>query len=185
MNKAIIIHGTGGNPKGNWFPWMAAELEKQGVSVQIPRMPTPEGQSLTNWLTAFQQQIGEVDESCTVIGHSVGAVFLLRLLERLSGPIGRSVFVAGFVGRLGAPEFDTLNATFVEAPYDWQTIRKNAGSVLCLSGSDDPYVPREQGRQLATNLNVQEQVIENGGHLNAGSGYLTFPLLLQEVLRSE
>ena len=75
MDKFAIIHGTKGSPEGNWFQWLSTELIKRGAQVTIPRMPTPEGQSLDNWLAAFSEQVGPIDQSTTVIGHSVGIFF--------------------------------------------------------------------------------------------------------------
>ncbi len=183
MSKVAIVHGTGGSSTGNWFPWIAAELGKYGAQVIVPQMPTPEGQSLESWLSTFQEKVGPLDSSTTVIGHSVGAVFLLRLLERLQSPIGCSVFVAGLTGSIGIPEYDTLNASFVGDPYDWTKVRRNAGHVLCLSGENDPYVPLAQGLEIGRNLGVEPLVIKEGGHLNAEFGYTTFPLLLEALLR--
>ena len=181
--KVVIIHGTGGSPDGNWFPWLSAELTKRKFDVVVPRMPTPEGQSLAAWLTAFDQLVGPVDANTILIGHSVGAVFLLRLLERVQNPVRSSFFVAGFSGFLGLPKFDTLNSTFVNGGYNWKAIRSNAGEVFCYSGSDDPYVPLAQAIDLAKNLGVEAQIIEGGGHLNAEFGYRTFPLILNELTK--
>jgi predicted alpha/beta hydrolase family esterase len=185
MKKVAIIHGTGGSPEGNWFPWLASELQTLGLEVIVPRMPTPENQSLQTWLAAFEEQVGTIDQTTTVIGHSIGAVCLLRILEQAASPIGCSVFVAGLTGRIGIPEFDFLNATFVERPFKWETIRQNAGLVICLSGDNDPYVPLAQGLEIAKNLHVTPTLVKGGGHLNAGSGYLTFPLLLEMLTSSQ
>ncbi len=181
MEKIVIIHGTKGSPTDNWFPWLSAELTKCGAEVIIPRMPTPEGQSLDNWLVEFAEQVGAVDRSTTLIGHSVGAVFLLRLLERAIQPIGRSVFVAGFTKAIGIPEYDILNATFINERYNWDAIRANAGDVLCFSGQDDPYVPMTQGLEIAKNLNIIPYIVPKGGHLNTASGFTAFPLLLEKL----
>ena len=48
--KALIFHGTHGSPEGNWFPWLHGELISKGWDVDVPAFPTPEGQSLDNWI---------------------------------------------------------------------------------------------------------------------------------------
>jgi len=181
MKKAVIIHGTKGSPEGNWFQAVAAELDAQGFHTFVPQFPTPEGQNLDNWLATFESEIGELDQHSILIGHSVGAVFVLRLLEMIQIPVHTAVFVAGFTGRLGLPEFDALNATFVSTQFDWEKIGSNASHFICLSGSNDPYVPFEQGKQIANSLGVPHLVIDGGGHLNSESGYRSFPRLLEEL----
>jgi hypothetical protein len=141
-------------------------------------MPTPEGQNLATWLQELRRQVGVIDEATTLIGHSLGATFLLRVLERQKTPISQSVFVAGLLGPIGIAEYDQLNSTFIETPYDWVTIQRNAGSVVCLSGQEDPYVPADQGEALAAKLGVKNHAIPQGGHLNAEFGYTSFQVLL-------
>ncbi len=184
MRKVAIVHGTKGSPEGNWFPWLAEELKKFNVAVTVVRMPTPEGQSLSSWSEAFSAQFGELDEKCILIGHSIGAVFLLHLLGSTTIPISMSVFVSGLTGKLGLTEYDLLNASFLEKTFDWNLIRKNAGAIVCLSGLDDPYVPLEQSRKFARNLGVDPYLIPSGGHLNSESGFKEFPYLL-DIFKAE
>lgn len=183
MHTYVIIHGTKGTPDGNWFPWLAQELAKRGNRVVVPRMPTPDGQSLAAWLTAFTQHVDPIDANTTLIGHSLGATFLLRLLECRNSAVRRSVFIAGLIDMIGIPEFDALNSSFIKEAYDWTTIKKNAGSVLCFSGEDDPYVPAAQTEQLAANLGAPNRIISRGGHLNSESGYTSFPALLEALIK--
>ena len=140
-------------------------------------MPTPDGQNLSNWISEFSRQVGVIDEATTLIGHSLGATFLLRILERQKTPVARSIFVAGLIDKIGIAKYDELNSSFIETFYDWITIQKNAGRVVCLSGEGDPYVPAQQGEQLAANLGVKNRIIPHGGHLNAEFGYTSFPEL--------
>jgi uncharacterized protein len=181
MTKAAIIHGTKGSPAGNWFPWLAAELESRGIETLVPSLPTPDGQNLNSWLQAFDAQVGTLPSESLLIGHSVGAVFALRLLERVKNPVGTAVIVAGFTGKLGLPEYDALNSSFVFGAFNWPVIRRNSKRIICLAGDNDPYVPTEQGKEIAEGLGAKLIVIPGGGHLNAEFGYTNFPRLLDEL----
>lgn len=178
MKKAAIIHGTKSSPQGNWFQDVASQLAKHDFQSFVPQFPTPDGQSLDNWFAYFGAIVGELDSESIIIGHSVGAVFALRLLERLDAPIAAVVLVAGFTGELGLPEYDKLNSSFVAGAFDWKKIRSNAAQFICMSGDNDPYVPFQQGKEIADSLGVDHLVIESGGHLNAEFGYTKFPQLI-------
>ena len=64
------LHGTMGNPHGNWFPWLKDQLEAKGHEVYVPKLPTPEGQSVKNWCKALDEQAPLFDEDTILIGHS-------------------------------------------------------------------------------------------------------------------
>ncbi|MBI4406684.1 serine hydrolase family protein [Candidatus Micrarchaeota archaeon] len=181
--KIFIIHCTGGSPKSNWFPWLKSELEKLGHEVFVPTFPTPEGQSLSNWMDVFEVYTNKVDKNSILVGHSIGPAFLLNVLEKANVTVKACFFVSGFIGSLGLPQYDGINYTFTEKNFNWDKIRSNCKKFYIFHGDNDPLVPLSKANELAEKLNAELVVIKNGGHLNQGSGFLQFPQLLKEIKR--
>ena len=180
-SRIIIIHGTEGSPESNWFPWLKDELEKISHNVLCPAFPTPENQSLNSWSDTLNSQVIELTDNDILIGHSTGVIFILNILNKLSQPIKATFLVAGFASRIGIDKYDQLNSTFLSPKLDWDKIKNNAGNLFIYSGSNDPYVPRNCGIELADNLGVEEIIMPNGGHLNAESGFIRFDDLLSNI----
>ena len=181
MTNIIIIHDTGGNPNGNWFPWLKSELEKLDCRVFVPKFPTPENQSLENWLKVFKEYEQYLDENSIVVGHSLGPAFLLSVLENLNRPIKAAFFVVGFTGLLNNPDFDELNESFVTKSFDWAKIKNNCKRFYVINSDNDPYVPLEKGKSLAENLGTELIVLKNAGHINEEAGYTEFSFLLDKI----
>jgi predicted alpha/beta hydrolase family esterase len=170
-----------GSPQSNWFSWLGAQLEQVGVPCLAPQFPTPEGQELGAWLRVIKKTCGKLGKTDILIGHSIGAAFVLRVLERLTQPIFCAALIAPFARPLGLPEYDPLNATFVTAPFDWGRIRGAAAHFRIYSGADDPYVPLAHGIETAGALGAKLTVVPKGGHLNAESGFTAFQLLFDDL----
>lgn len=179
--NVFIFHGTGGNPQENWFPWLERELKKLGIEVFVPRFPTPEGQSLENWIKAFEPYQKFVNETSVFVGHSIGPAMILRLLELRNKPIGGGILVSAFDGIIGIEYFDNLNKTFVVPSFNWEKIKRNCRKFVMLSGDNDPYVPLKFPRRIAKKLGVLLQLVKKGGHLNATAGFTKFPEVLAEI----
>lgn len=178
MNTVFIIHGAYSKPRDNWFPWLRGELGKQ-VSQRglcfIPLFPTPHNQSLESWMTTFKPFLKYVNEHSVFIGHSIGCAFILDLFERLKQPVAGAILVGGFVGPLNNPTFDTINVTFYEKPFDWETILKKCKQFVVINSDNDPFVPLRRGKEIAQNLKTELTVIEERGHFNNKE----FPELLE------
>lgn len=185
MTKVFIIHGTGGNPKGNWFPWLKSTLELLGCEVFVPELPTPKDQNLNNWISSFQAKgyLDKIDENSIFVGHSLGPAFILSVLEslKLSKPIKACFFVSGFIGLLNNKTFDDLNKTFTTKKFDWTKIKKNCKRFYIINSDNDPYVPLMKGKELADKLNCKLSVVKNAGHINQESGHITFDFLLDKI----
>ncbi|MCL2173703.1 alpha/beta hydrolase [Candidatus Saccharibacteria bacterium] len=183
--KVVIIHGTNGDPKEGWFPWLKHELEAKGHEVLVPQFPTPEGQNIESWNKVLRKSMPEFDENTILIGHSTGAAYLLSVLESLKQPVRQAILVGGYIRTIGDPQYDEWNKPFYDKKFDWEKIHRGAKQFFVLHGDNDPYVPIEQAQEIARNLHVDLDIIKNGGHLNAESGYTEFPLILDIIRRAE
>ena len=181
MKTIFIIHGSYGNPQENWFPWLKQELEKVGCQVIIPHFPTPKKQSLQNWRKVFKSYEHYLNEDSIIIGHSLGAAFLLTILEQRNTPIRAAFFIAGFIGSLENPTFDKINNTFVNRSFRWEKIKKNCRRFTLFHADNDPYVSLFKAQELAAHLETAVTLVNGAGHFNTQAGYTTFPLLLQDI----
>lgn len=181
QSTVVIVHGAYGNPDENWFPWLASKLERLGIQTHRPLLPTPEGQSLQSWESAFHDQVGPIQSHMVLVGHSLGPALILRLLEGARQPVKGVCLASAFLGLLDNPDFDIINASFFAKPFAWDRIRANAGRAFLYQGSNDPYVPLLKGAEVAEQLGVNLTVIPHGGHLNASAGLAAFPQLLADV----
>ncbi len=180
--KAVIVHGSYASPGDNWFPWLKSQIEDTGHEAIIPKFPTPVGQSLEAWRESFRLQVGRVDHKTILVGHSLGAGFILNLLDSQDASnVAATFLIAGFTGKLGLPDYDKINETFVSKEFNWQRIKERGGACIVINGDDDPYVPLAKGKALADALSVSLVVVPGGGHLNAQSGYKSFPLLVDKI----
>jgi len=181
MKTAIIIHGVGGGPGENWFPWLKQELEKIGYNVIVPQFSMPDEQSLDNWLKTFEDYQDFLSSDTILIGHSLGVAFILNILERINYPIKAAFFVAGFLGKLNLEKFDPINKTFTEKEFDWEKIKENCKIFYIFNSDNDPYVPLSKGEEIAKNLDSKLIIVEGARHICTSSGYTKFDLLLKKI----
>jgi hypothetical protein len=181
MTKFFIIHGAYGNPEENWFPWLKKELEEQGHSVFVPKFPTPENQSLENWMKVLKKYEKDIDEDTIFIGHSIGSAFLLSILENISVKVKACFLISGFLNKLGNPKFDKINKTFIDKEFDWSKIKNNCNKFYVFHSDNDPYVPLKEAENLADKLGTKITLIKGAGHFNEAAGYKKFDLLLDYI----
>jgi len=181
MKKAFIIHGAYGSSEENWFPWLKEELEQLNYEVFVPNFPTPKGQTLENWRDVFDAYKEFVDEETIFIGHSLGPLFILDILQNINIKVKASFFVSGFLKVLSNKEFDTINKTFIENKFDWDKIESNCNQFTIFHSDNDPYIPVDYANELAEILGTVPIIIKGAGHFNKDSGYTKFEELLDKI----
>ncbi|MBI2655878.1 serine hydrolase family protein [Candidatus Woesearchaeota archaeon] len=179
----FIIHGIYGHPEENWFPWLKEELEQKGYEVIVPKFPTPVGQSLESWLKIIKKYEDKINADTVMIGHSLGANFILNYLEQSDREIKAAFLVAGWHRPL-ENEFKELNKSFDDKKFNWSRIIENCGHFFVIGSDNDEYISIETTRQLAVLLDAELHIIKNGGHLNKKAGFEKFPQLLELINKS-
>jgi len=180
MKTAFIFHGTEGYPEENWFPWLKKELEKRGYQVIVPQFPSPPNvpAKIGEWFKVLKKYEEYLTEESLLIGHSLGGIFTLRVLEKLKKPVKAAIFVGTPIGVHPILNYDRDKA-FSGFSFDWNSIVKKAQHFIVFHSDDDPYVALENGKQLAHHLHVPLTFVPNAGHFNTKSGYKKFELLLE------
>lgn len=181
MTRVIIVHGFKGRPDTNWKPWLKTELEKAGVSVEVPEMPNTENPVADEWVQKLSETVGPPDSDTHLVGHSLGCITILRYLEGLDEEqrIGGCVFVAGFAGRFR--EYRGGHDTFFNHELDWVAIKRHCDMFVALHSSDDKNVEPEQLNLFKNKLGARTVLVEGMGHFGSADGAYEVPLVLNEL----
>jgi len=181
-SNVFIFHGTEGYPEENWFPWLKGKLEAKGCQVFVPQFPSPPviPSKISEWFDVLKNYEQDIDENTIFIGHSLGGVFALRVLEQLKHSI-KAVFLVGTpIGIRPILNFNR-DSNFGGFNFDWAIIKTQAKYFTVYHSNNDPYVSLGNGEQLVKELGVELSFIPNAGHFNAKAGYLSFPDLLKKL----
>jgi predicted alpha/beta hydrolase family esterase len=161
---------------------MKEQLEAKGCKLIVPQFPSPPEipAKIAEWFEVFNKYQEDINENTIIIGHSLGGVFALRVLEQLKHPV-RAVFLVGTpIGVKPIANYDRDNS-FSGFDFNWSTIQSNSKHFDVFQSDNDPYVSLGNGKQLAKELGVELTFIPNAGHFNKKAGYLSFPDLLEKV----
>lgn len=184
LRRVFIIHGYQSNPKDCWFPWLKKELAKRGYKVFVPRMPNPARPEKSSWVEELKRVVGIPDENTVLVGHSLGAITILRYIETLkqNQKIGGAVFVAGramgrktFGGRYGKI------SSFFQSPINWRKIKRRCKKFTGIYSTDDPVVSTENGRLLKRKLGAKLILARNKGHFSRSDKVYKLPVALSAV----
>lgn len=179
--NVFIFHGTAGHPKENWFPWLKMELEKVGVETVVPQFPTPVGQSFEAWMEVLKPHLPKITFETILIGHSLGCIFTLRLLETLSQPVKLTVLVGAPIGIRPIQNYKSDYEFSNGFNFDWQKIKQKSKNFIVYHSDNDPYVSLANGQELAKCLGVNLTFVPNAGHFNKAAGYTSFEHIINKL----
>lgn len=179
--KFVIFHGAYGSPEGNWFPQLREQLEALGQEVRIPQFPTPRNQSLEAWLKVFDgiRKTFKKGEALCFIGHSLGPLFILHVVDTYKLKLDSAIFVSPFLTKLNNPQFDTVNKTFYRDDFDFMRLRRLIPTSYTLYSTNDPYVPSKYSIEFAQKLGSSPLIVKRAGHMNSEVNLNEFPLVFE------
>ena len=168
--RVVVVPRWGGAPSDDWYPWAAAELEREGVSLEALAMPDPAQPEIEAWIAAVSAGLaGGVLAETVLVGHSVGCRAALGAVERLPG----GARLCGLL--LVAAWWDVDDPWPSILPWqalghDAARIRAAAGGPHVLLSDNDPFTSdwRRNGDAWVERLDADVRVCEGARHFNAG-----------------
>ena len=98
MKNAIIVHGRRAQPEIHWFFEEKENLEEKGYTVSVPKCSDAVHPKLADWMKVLEKE--SLRENTILIGHSLGTVAVLRLLEKKNIKVDKVFLLAGYAGDL-------------------------------------------------------------------------------------
>ncbi|MEU4115466.1 alpha/beta hydrolase [Kitasatospora sp. NPDC028055] len=172
MSEIVVSHGLGASDDSVWFPYLAERLEAAGHRVTVPRLPEAAAPQREAWRAVYGEAVRAAGPagSTVLVGHSIGAVNVLRFLEghdpEADGVYAGVVLVAASAHEVGYE----LLAGFFEGGFDWERIRRTARGFRVLQAMDDPVNqpdPAEHVGLFVRGLGATAVVTATGGHFGA------------------
>lgn len=175
IDHVIILHGLGANPYIMWFPWLRRQLEDKGVHVDVPVLPESFKPTYDNWMLAARTYAKNASGSTLFVGHSLGGVLALRLLEKTAPwKVGGVVTVASpFAVQAKIGDF----MTFFDARINWRKVKNRARLFTAIHAKNDPVVPYDHALRYGELLDAKLVLTDRGGHFTA----MTAPLVLETI----
>lgn len=173
--RIVVAHGYLASPEKHWFPWLAGQYDA-GV-VRVPALPDSTKPQPDLWLKTLRDAVGEVDDDTILIGHSLGSITTLRLLDALPQPwsLRGLILVAGFAQPL--PNLRKLDP-FTAAPLDFAAIVAGAPRRHVFGSDNDTTVAPPITAALARSLDAPLTIIPGAGHFVERQGCRSLPELL-------
>jgi len=171
----FIFHGSNGSIDSHWYKWLKETLQEKTAMIHLLQMPTGSQQNLSNWLVTLEPFKKEMEDAI-LVGHSLGATFILDVLNQWDIRVHAAFLVSGFVGQLTVENEPNI-PDFSEQVFSWERIKSLCSKFYVIHSDNDPYVPLERAQQLASYLGVELTVIKHAAHFQAQDGYTTFPFL--------
>jgi len=145
-----------------WFPWIHKKLEADGFPSVVPALPDPLNPTMAKWMRAATPVAENWDERSVVIGHSIGGVLALRLLEHVcKKKIFALILVAPpFASFVSVKQMETAFAF----PIDWRKLRSLAKNIVIIQSKNDPVVPFDHGFRYREALEAKLVMTKKDGH---------------------
>lgn len=188
MKRAILIHGWGGTPDVDCFPWLKKELENKGFEVKVPLMPDTFNPKINAWVTKLSKVVGKPDKDTYFIGHSIGCQAIMRYLESLpkNTKVGGVVFLAGWfylTDETWDEEYTTEKAKpWIETPIDFKKVKSHTNKFTDIAGDNDPYVLLSDSDIFKKKLGAKIIIERGKGHVCGESKVVELPSALNEIM---
>lgn len=180
MKNYFIIHGSFGDSKEHYLPWLEHKLKKLGNKVYNLDYPIgTNSQNYANWSAVLENYKNEINENTIFIGRSIAPIFIIHFLLDNNLKINSLYSISGFNGMINIPDYDYVNKTFFVDNLKSKHFENFCKNRICFISKNDPYVPSVLLEEFSKDIDAKIICHNNAGHYNTESGYQTFEELFR------
>ena len=178
--RVFLVHGWGGSPEANWFPWLKKELESKGFEVRSLKMPNTDNPTIPEWVSFLKKEAGKPNKDTFFVGCSIGCQTIMRYLQDISGEVGGVLFVAGWFTLKGleTEEEKQIAKPWFASPINLAAVKKVAPKITAIFSTDDPFVPLSDTKKFERELNAKIIIEKDKGHFDEER----YDIILKEFL---
>ena len=186
----VILHGYTGRNDKNFIPWLKHELEQRGAKVQAPQLPNTDNPTEVEQVQYVLDNVA-FDENTVLVGHSLGGLVAMRVLEKLPHKIHHLVLVAPAIlpqFYQGNDDIDTETGErkrFIDHfsyDFDFGKISSQAVHKTILQDNNDSESRKPSMRYIAENIGATLcKTVANKRHFVAEQE----PFILETLLTNE
>jgi predicted alpha/beta hydrolase family esterase len=172
--KVLLLHGWGGSNSPHWQSWLAGEIAKEYGCVSFLEFSDYDFPKLDVWKKELKIHLKEFKPDI-IVCHSLANILWFHLCNEGNISEVKKLFL------VAPPSLDCkieeLRSFFpIVAPKNLY-----AKETLLITSTNDPYLSENEAKELQKSLGVPMEVIQNGGHINADSGYGAWPWILEQI----
>lgn len=172
--KVLLLHGWGGSDSPHWQSYIAAEIARDYGCVSFLKLPNFESPDKNIWIKETQKELKEFKAS-VVVCHSLANILWFHMCNsELLEDVKYLFLVAPPSLKSNISE---LNNFFpVEVPKNL-----HAKKVFLICSNNDPYMSIEEAKELQNQLDIEMEILEDAGHINADSGFGEWKWMLEKI----
>lgn len=175
--QIYIVHGYTASAQSHWFPWIKEQFNSADVEVSILDMPDSMNPKLDKWMNHLRDYTTGINENTIFIGHSLGCVASLKFIIENNQKIKGVILVSGFIDSTPLPQLQE----FVQGKLDCDAVKRLVCKRVVIAAKDDDIVPYEYTEQMASRLEADFYLLDEGKHFLDRDGYLDFRLVEVEL----
>ena len=178
QDKVLILHGWGGSDAPHWQAELASEIAKNYGTVSFPLLDNCHFPSKNRWLKQVKQILDDFKPD-TVVCHSLANNLWLWLCQEADMREIKRLFMVSLPSLVTQEK--TIK-TFFPCP-----LPKNiyAKEVHIIVSDNDPWVKRQEAKEIASHYDATFTTIANAGHINTDSGYGKWKLIEDLILEKQ
>jgi len=173
--KILLLHGWGGSNYPHWQSWLASELAKDYGCVNFLKFSDFENPKYDVWRYEAKKALNDFRPDI-VICHSLANTLWFHLCNEANNlqEVEKLYLVAPPSLQCSINELDEFFPLC--APKRLYTKES-----LLITSTNDPYMTQKEAKELQEKLNIPMKIIQDGGHINADSGFGKWEWMLKEL----